>query len=136
MDIRLGIHHADLHPVVEDLHRHRVGELHLLTSKFSTGFLLDGRHPDICPGAPPVQGDHAAQNVVRSSHAANNAEYRTHLRMADKQEDTAQSIAKMISEMRTFREEILTQVKKSEESMTEDMKQEIAKGSQKGGHRG
>lgn len=40
---------ADLYLVVADLECHRVGRLCLLTSQFGSGFLLDRRHPNICP---------------------------------------------------------------------------------------
>ena len=47
VDLLLGIHDADLHPVLANPNKHRVGKLHLLTSRFGSGYLLDGAHPDI-----------------------------------------------------------------------------------------
>ena len=47
MDLLLGTHDADLHPVLANPNKHQVGKLRLLTSKFGTGYLLDGAHPDI-----------------------------------------------------------------------------------------
>ena len=47
VDLLLGIHHSDLHPVLADPVKHRVDKLRLLTSRFGSGYLLDGAHPDI-----------------------------------------------------------------------------------------
>ena len=47
VDLLLGIHDADLHPILANPNKHRVGKLCLLTSKFGTGYLLDGARPDI-----------------------------------------------------------------------------------------
>ena len=47
VDLLLGIHDADLHPILANPKKHQVGKLRLLTSKFGTGYLLDGAHPDI-----------------------------------------------------------------------------------------
>ena len=48
-DILIGIHRADIHLVVAQLEHHRVNGLSLLSSLFGSGFLLEKRHPDICP---------------------------------------------------------------------------------------
>ena len=48
VDLLLGIHQAELHPVLEG-QDHVVGSLRLMSSKFGTGFLLDGTHPSISP---------------------------------------------------------------------------------------
>jgi hypothetical protein len=50
VDLLIGIHHAGIFPHVADLKRHRAGHLRLLTSKFGTGFLLDGVHKEIKAG--------------------------------------------------------------------------------------
>ena len=47
VDLLLGIHYSDLHPILTDPDKHRVDRLRLLTSKFGSGYLLDGAHPDI-----------------------------------------------------------------------------------------
>ena len=47
MDLLLGIQDANLHPILANPNKHRVGKLRLLTSKFGSGYLLDGAHPDI-----------------------------------------------------------------------------------------
>ena len=47
VDLLLGIHDADLHPVLTNPNKHRVGKLCLLTFRFGTGYLLDGAHPGI-----------------------------------------------------------------------------------------
>merc|ERR1711867_232504 len=47
VDLLLSIHYSDLHPVLTDPDKHRVDRLRLLTSKFGSGYLLDGAHPDI-----------------------------------------------------------------------------------------
>ena len=47
VDLLLGIQDADLHPILANPTKHRVGKLRLLTSKFGSGYLLDGAHPEI-----------------------------------------------------------------------------------------
>ena len=47
VDLLLGIQDANLHPFLANPNKHRVGKLCLLSSKFGTGYLLDGSHPNI-----------------------------------------------------------------------------------------
>merc|ERR1711867_138890 len=47
VDLLLGIHYSDLHPILADPDKHRVDRLRLLTSKFGSGYLLDSAHPHI-----------------------------------------------------------------------------------------
>ena len=47
VDLLLGIQDADLHPFLANPKKHRVGKLRLLSSRFGTGYLLDGAHPEI-----------------------------------------------------------------------------------------
>ena len=47
VDLLLSIHYSDLHPILADPDKHRVDRLRLLTSKFGSGYLLDGTHPEI-----------------------------------------------------------------------------------------
>ena len=47
VDLLLGIQDADLHPILTNPKKHRVGKLRLLSSRFGTGYLLDGTHPEI-----------------------------------------------------------------------------------------
>ena len=47
VDLLVGIQMAEIHPVVKDQDRHKVGNLRLLTSQFGSGYLLDGAHEDI-----------------------------------------------------------------------------------------
>merc|ERR1711867_292140 len=47
VDLLLGIQDADLHPILANPTKHRLGKLRLLTSKFGSGYLLDGAHPKI-----------------------------------------------------------------------------------------
>ena len=47
VDLLLRIHYSELHPVLADPVKHRVGNLRLLTSRFGNGYLLDSAHPDI-----------------------------------------------------------------------------------------
>ena len=47
VDLLLGIQDADLHPILANPAKHQVGKLRLLTSKFGSGYLLDGAHPRI-----------------------------------------------------------------------------------------
>ena len=47
VDLLLGIHYSELHPVLADPVKHWVDKLRLLTSRFGSGYLLDGAHPDI-----------------------------------------------------------------------------------------
>ena len=51
VDLLIGINCASLFPVVADDDAHCEGNLQLLTSKFGTGWLLDGTHPLNKPGA-------------------------------------------------------------------------------------
>ena len=48
VDLLLGIQQAELHPVL-DKSEHVVGSLRLMSSKFGTGYLLDGIHPALAP---------------------------------------------------------------------------------------
>ena len=47
VDLLLGIQDADLHPYLAKPSKHCKGKLRLLTSRFGTGYLLDGSHPEI-----------------------------------------------------------------------------------------
>ena len=47
VDLLLGIQDADLHPYLAKPSKHCKGKLRLLTSRFGTGYLLDGSHPQI-----------------------------------------------------------------------------------------
>ena len=47
VDLLLGIQDAKLHPFLANPNKHCVGNLCLLTSRFGTGYLLDGSHPEI-----------------------------------------------------------------------------------------
>jgi hypothetical protein len=47
VDLLIGIQYAALHPWVADRDQHMSGQLRLLTSKFRTGYLLDGYHPSL-----------------------------------------------------------------------------------------
>lgn len=47
VDLLLGIHYSDIHTILADPVKHRVDRLQLLTSKFWSGYLLDGAHPDV-----------------------------------------------------------------------------------------
>ena len=47
VDLLLSVHDAHLHPILTNPDKHRVGKLRLLTSKFGSGYLLDGAHPEI-----------------------------------------------------------------------------------------
>ena len=49
VDLLIGIHIAEIHPLVADAKKHKVGKLRLLTSQFGTGFLLNGTHESITP---------------------------------------------------------------------------------------
>ena len=51
VDLLLGIQDADLHPYLAKPSKHCVGKLCLLTSRFGSGYLLDGSHPEIKVGA-------------------------------------------------------------------------------------
>ena len=47
VDLLLGIQDADLHPYLAKPSKHCKGKLRLLTSRFGSGYLLDGSHPEI-----------------------------------------------------------------------------------------
>ena len=47
VDLLLGIQDTKLHPYLKNPNKHCVGNLCLLTSRFGTGYLLDGSHPKI-----------------------------------------------------------------------------------------
>ena len=47
VDLLIGINDAHLHPYLTNPGKHCKGKLCLLTSKFGTGYLLDGSHPEI-----------------------------------------------------------------------------------------
>ena len=47
VDLLLGIRDARLHPYLANPSKHCRGDLRLLTSKFGSGYLLDGSHSDI-----------------------------------------------------------------------------------------
>ena len=47
VDLLLGIQDADLHPYLAKPNKHCIGNLCLLTSRFGSGYLLDGSHPEI-----------------------------------------------------------------------------------------
>ena len=47
VDLLLGIQDANLHPYLAKPNKHCVGKLRLLTSRFGSGYLLDGSHPEI-----------------------------------------------------------------------------------------
>ena len=51
VDFLIGINYAAHFSVVADDDAHFEGNLRLLTSKFGTGWLLDGTHPSLKPGA-------------------------------------------------------------------------------------
>ena len=47
VDLLIGINDAHLHPYLAKPGKHCRGKLRLLTSRFGTGYLLDGSHPEI-----------------------------------------------------------------------------------------
>ena len=47
VDLLIGINDAHLHPYLAKPGKHCKGKLRLLTSKFGSGYLLDGSHPEI-----------------------------------------------------------------------------------------
>merc|ERR1711867_82993 len=47
VDLLIGINNAHLHPYLANPGKHCRGKLRLLTSRFGTGYLLDGSHPGI-----------------------------------------------------------------------------------------
>ena len=49
VDLLIGIHVAEIHPIVADAVRHKSGNLRMLTLQFRTRFLLDGSHKSITP---------------------------------------------------------------------------------------
>ena len=49
VDLLIGIHIAEIHLIVADAKKHKVGNLRMLTSQFGTGFLLNGTHESITP---------------------------------------------------------------------------------------
>ena len=49
VDLLIGIHVAEIHPIVADAVLHKSGNLRMLTSQFGSGFLLDGSHESITP---------------------------------------------------------------------------------------
>jgi hypothetical protein len=50
VDLLVGLGHAGLFPYPADRERHWRGNLRLLTSRFGSGFLLDGEHPSVSAG--------------------------------------------------------------------------------------
>ena len=45
VDMLIGLHTASLFPIVENPKKDVVGDLHLLSTKFGAGWLVDGQHP-------------------------------------------------------------------------------------------
>ena len=50
VDLLIGTNDVRLHPYLADPNRHLQGNLHLMTSMFGTGVLVDGSHPEVKAG--------------------------------------------------------------------------------------
>ena len=49
VDMLIGIHAATLFPIMKNSEKDIVGDLRLLNTTFGTGWLVDGRHPEVVP---------------------------------------------------------------------------------------
>ena len=49
VDMLIGLHVSSLFPIVENPKKDVVGDLRLLSTKFGTGWLVDGQHPVVAP---------------------------------------------------------------------------------------
>ena len=49
VDMLIGLHAAALFPTVENSEQDAVGNLRLLSTKFGTGWVVDGQHPEVVP---------------------------------------------------------------------------------------
>ena len=62
VDFLLGIQDAHLHPYLAKPGKHCKGKLRLLTSRFGSGYLLDGSHPEI-----KVRSNYLSPHAVEKS---------------------------------------------------------------------
>ena len=69
VDMLIGLHAAALFPTMENPEQDVLGNLRLLSTKFRTGWLVDGQHPEVVPSRMRItlQACHSRVNAVEKA---------------------------------------------------------------------